>query len=467
MEHRVGATMQSTGMRAARQRIVAREASTGAGTLGLITCPGPSFVAAVPDGLDRGLSRAIADAELVREKQGAHDDPPLPDLATLKSELLLSRRDRARVDPALFTVLPAGPESPDGDGAGDGDSDRDSDGSDNDGNDTGTDLYDANSDNPDSVDDPSSDDDDGSSGSDDENSNSNCGQRSRRERLPSGRADLIRICRESRLDSRGTPRALRARIRLAQANGAMRAFASSVVHGPVPPPVFSKKATKRALRRERLERGVEFCFEAVRAESDATGSTKLEEIRHFGRQVNALVHREFRERTGDRNRFMESEVSAVPDAACGGSDGRGIGVGNNAGSADEGDGSDDDEAAAARGVPGAVAPQGYEIDVISSDDPAALIGRFILFKWTGKPLRLGEFGWYFGEVAAVVTAVQRQRDVGVTHQVTHRNSETNNRLPFRTGYRRRAAELQYPLGLASDVRGADLNWVMLAARDAA
>jgi len=247
----------------------------------------------------------------------------------------------------------------------------------------------------------------------------------------------------------------------------MRAFASSVVHGPVPPPVFSKKATKRALRRERLERGVEFCFEAVRAESDATGSTKLEEIQHFGRQVNALVHREFRERTGDRNRFMESEVSAVPDAACGGSDGRGIGVGNNAGSADEGDGSDDDEAAAARGVPGAVAPQGYEIDVISSDDSAALTGRFILFKWTGKPLRLGEFGWYFGEVTAVVTAVQRQRDVGVTHQVTHWNSETNNRLPFRTGYRRRTAELQYTLGLASDVRGADLNWVMLAAREAA
>ena len=199
-EHRVGATMQPTGM--ARQRIVAREASTGAGTLGLITCPDPSFVAAVPDGLDRGLSRATADAELVREKQGAHDDPSLPYLATLKSELLLGRRDRARVDLALFIVLPASPESPDGDGAGDGDSDRDSDGSDNDGNDTGTDLCDANSDNPDSVDDPSSGDDDGSSGSGDENSDSNCGQRSRRERLPSGRADLIRICRDSRLDGR-------------------------------------------------------------------------------------------------------------------------------------------------------------------------------------------------------------------------------------------------------------------------
>ena len=62
MEHRVGATMQSTGMRAARQRIVAREPSTEAGNLGLITCPDPSFVAAVPDGLGRGLSRAIAGA---------------------------------------------------------------------------------------------------------------------------------------------------------------------------------------------------------------------------------------------------------------------------------------------------------------------------------------------------------------------------------------------------------------------
>ena len=134
---------------------------------------------------------------------------------------------------------------------------------------------------------------------------------------------------------------------------------------------------------------------------------------------------------------------------------------------DEGDGSGDDEAAAARGVPGAVAPQGYETDAMSSGDPAALIGRFVLFKWTGKPLRLGEFGWYFGGVAAVVIAVQRQRDVGVTHQVTYRNSERNNCLPYRTGYRRRAAELQYPLGLASDIRGADLNWVMLAARDAA
>ena len=134
---------------------------------------------------------------------------------------------------------------------------------------------------------------------------------------------------------------------------------------------------------------------------------------------------------------------------------------------DEGDGSGDDEAAAARGVPGAVAPQGYETDAMSSGDPAALIGRFVLFKWTGKPLRLGEFGWYFGGVAAVVIAVQRQRDVGVTHQVTYRNSERDNCLPYRTGYRRRAAELQYPLGLASDIRGADLNWVMLAARDAA
>ena len=48
----------------------------------------------------------------------------------------------------------------------------------------------------------------------------------------------------------------------------------------------------------------------------------------------------------------------------------------------------------------------------------------------------------------------------MTHQVTHRNRETKNKVPFRSGYRRRDAALRYPLGLSADIRGVNQKRVL-------
>ena len=68
--------------------------------------------------------------------------------------------------------------------------------------------------------------------------------------------------------------------------------------------------TPLPLPRRRLERGVEFCLQSVRATAEAAeeahnGDTEGAEhdrerpqMRQFIRELNALVHRQFRERTG-------------------------------------------------------------------------------------------------------------------------------------------------------------------------
>ena len=91
----------------------------------------------------------------------------------------------------------------------------------------------------------------------------------------------------------------------------------------------------------------------------------------------------------------------------------------------------------------------------------ARIGSIVLFKWTGKPLRLSEFGWYLGEVELVAADSQTRESPGATHQVTHQNRKTNVKLPFRSCYRRRDAALRYPLGLSADIRGVGQQLVLM------
>ena len=47
---------------------------------------------------------------------------------------------------------------------------------------------------------------------------------------------------------------------------------------------------------------------------------------------------------------------------------------------------------------------------------------------TGAPLNIDQFGWYLGAVAKVASAADQSK--GLMYQVTYRNSETKNRLPF-------------------------------------
>ena len=261
-----------------------------------------------------------------------------------------------------------------------------------------------------------------------------------------------------------TPQVLKARIEDARTNQTARAF----VLGPVPPPALSKKATKRAARLERLERGVEFCFQSVRATAEAAeeahnGDTEGAEhdrerpqMRQFTRELNALVHRQFRERTGGPgvpHRFMRQDVSAVPGYY--NDDGNGDG-----GDDDENDGEEED--ANVRSIGPAVAPSGFTIDTNPPGSaPEDLIGSRVLFRWAGGPLRRSEYGWYISEVELIATDTKEDNDPGVTHQCLFKNTETNSKLPFRFGWRRKDAESLIPLGLTLGTWGVEKKWVVL------
>ena len=239
--------------------------------------------------------------------------------------------------------------------------------------------------------------------------------------------------------------------------------------GPVPPPALSKKATKRAARLERLECGVEFCLQSVRATAEAAeeahnGDTEGAEhdrerpqMRQFTRELNALVHRQFRERTGGPgvpHRFMRQDVSAVPGYY--NDDGNGDG-----GDDDENDGEEED--ANVRSIGPAVAPSGFTIDTNPPGSaPEDLIGSRVLFRWAGGPLRRSEYGWYVSEVELIATDTQKDNDPGVTHQCLFKNTETNSKPPFRFGWRRKDAESLIPLGLTLGTWGVEKKWVVVA-----
>ena len=82
MEQKVGIGAFATARR--EQRAVERDGFCSDSSVGQITAPNPDFVSRIPHLIDVGISRALADYELMRKRAGAHDDPPTPDLETLK-----------------------------------------------------------------------------------------------------------------------------------------------------------------------------------------------------------------------------------------------------------------------------------------------------------------------------------------------------------------------------------------------
>ena len=89
-----------------------------------------------------------------------------------------------------------------------------------------------------------------------------------------------------------------------------------------------------------------------------------------------------------------------------------------------------------------------------------------LYSWTGAPLHIDQFGWYRGTVAKVASAADQRN--GLTYEVTYRNSETNNRLPFAFGGKRlgaSGASAKIPLKLARDNWGVTKQWVVLTKSD--
>ena len=94
------------------------------------------------------------------------------------------------------------------------------------------------------------------------------------------------------------------------------------------------------------------------------------------------------------------------------------------------------------------------------------IGKQLLYSWTSAPLNLDQFGWYRGTVAKVASAADQRK--GLTYEVTYRNSETNDSLPFAFGGKRlgaSGASAKIPLKLARDNWGVTKQWVVLTKSD--
>ena len=116
----------------------------------------------------------------------------------------------------------------------------------------------------------------------------------------------------------------------------------------------------------------------------------------------------------------------------------------------------EEEDAAVRSIGPAVAPSGFTIDTNPPGRaPEDLIGSRVLFRWAGGPLRRSEYGWYISEVELIATDTQKDNDPGVTHQCLFKNTETNSKLPFRFGWRRKDAESLIPLGLTLGTWGVE------------
>ena len=95
-----------------------------------------------------------------------------------------------------------------------------------------------------------------------------------------------------------------------------------------------------------------------------------------------------------------------------------------------------------------------------------IIGKEVLYSWTGAPLNIDQFGWYRGTVAKVASAADQRK--GLTYEVTYRNSETKNRLPFACGGKRleaSGASAKIPLKLARGNWGVTKQWVVLTKPD--
>ena len=139
------------------------------------------------------------------------------------------------------------------------------------------------------------------------------------------------------------------------------------------------------------------------------------------------------------------------------------------------DDTDDDEeddtaavdAAAAEAIPAPTPPTGYLVDEEALTAENDVIGRKILFKWDGAPLRSSDFGWYPGTVKSMLSATEKAKNPGCSFNVTLKNSETNGVLPgcWGSSFKGPKAHGVARLGVTEATRGTTKQWVLLKKED--
>jgi len=129
---------------------------------------------------------------------------------------------------------------------------------------------------------------------------------------------------------------------------------------------------------------------------------------------------------------------------------------------EEDDTAEKDEEVASQVGP-AFAPPGFTIETDTPTISNNLIGKFIMYKWTGQvgeraePLRATEFNWYLGKVCSKVTGAYKKQHPDTNFWVKHTNKQTNNILPGPGRFK----DSQYMLKLELDNWGCDGQWVVV------
>ena len=126
------------------------------------------------------------------------------------------------------------------------------------------------------------------------------------EPLPENLEALRRLCDVHGLSPHGTRRTLQSRPRSHASRSEDAAAVDSATAGVPPSRARSRKQTKREENQQRLIHAVE-CATRSTGEN-ISGDGLVKKLRHFARQLNDWVHRQSRERTGSRNRFVETDI---------------------------------------------------------------------------------------------------------------------------------------------------------------
>ena len=252
---------------------------------------------------------------------------------------------------------------------------------------------------------------------------------------------------------------------------------------------LSKKETKRQQRQARLEAAIKFSVDAVEAEPTPEDDAEVWRMRQFIRFLNSFIQKEHRERTGNVNRFHESDVADIGGSGAAAAGARAAG-GQRRRTEQEPNEEEarramraevDADVAAADTVPVLppvedahslapprrdepfleLEPAGYTLVETAPAADLDLKGEYVLFKWDGAPVPREKFGWYHGKVAGAASEATRRRNPLLTHMVTYANSETGNVLPASYGVNGLRAKATVALGLGTDVWGTSKKWVLL------
>ena len=118
-----------------------------------------------------------------------------------------------------------------------------------------------------------------------------------------------------------------------------------------------------------------------------------------------------------------------------------------------------------------MAPEGYELEDSKLGHENDIIGRHVLMKWDGAPIKASDFGWYCGKVKNRLTAAEtaKPENVDCRFWVTFKNSETGGVLPACVGMEAKNSAAAFAAALAPEMRacgdgergGGDYRWALL------